>query len=252
MAGPQRSERRRLHGDADRYRDEHDGTPIPVGSAPVGIAITPDQAPTAAFSAIAAPTGSASRFDASASASPVGSIASRWDFGDGQTSTTTRPITTHAYAHAGVYTPRLTVTNTAGTSTTQVFTGRTVSKQGGPQATTARTLTVSAPKLSALTVSPRSFSINGPKVGGRCVKRTTSNENDKRCRIPIALAVSYALSANDTVVLTVKRDTFGRTDNGTCVRQTRQNAAGRRATEGHVPDRHLSSKNEFVRKTRRG
>ena len=71
------------------------GTAIPVGTAgggPVGVAITPDQAPTASFSSVAEPAGLASSFDGSASSSPVGSIASyQWDFGDGQTTVTTAP-----------------------------------------------------------------------------------------------------------------------------------------------------------------
>ena len=69
----------------------------------------------------------------------MGSIASyQWDFGDGQHATTTTPSTTHVYAAVGTYTARLTVTDTAGTSLAQVFTGQTVSLQGGPQASTTR------------------------------------------------------------------------------------------------------------------
>jgi YVTN family beta-propeller protein len=131
------------------------GTPIAVGSGPLGIAITPDQAPTAAFSVLAAPAGQSSSFDGSASSSPVGSIASyQWDFGDGQTATTTTPTTTHVYTQPGAYTAVLTVTNTAGTSTTQVFTGQTVSRQGGRQATASNALTISTATQTALSANP--------------------------------------------------------------------------------------------------
>ena len=75
-----------------------------IGAEPSAIAITPDQAPSAAFSVVAAPAGQAASFDGSASSSPVGSIASyHWDFGDGQSATTTTPVTLHVYAQAGAY-----------------------------------------------------------------------------------------------------------------------------------------------------
>jgi len=110
-------------------------------SAQLGIAITPDQAPTARFT----PTvgGATVTFDASASSSPIGSIATyAWDFGDGQTSTTTSPTTSHTYTTSGTFTVTLTVTNTAGTSTELTFTGQTASNNGGPSAVTTQQITV--------------------------------------------------------------------------------------------------------------
>jgi YVTN family beta-propeller protein len=119
------------------------GPSIAVGESPVGVAITPDPAPTAALSAAVAPAGSPSAFDGSSSSSPIGSIARYdWDFGDGAGATTSAPTTTHVYAATGSYTARLTVTNTAGTSLTQVYTGQTVSRQGAPRATAQAVLTV--------------------------------------------------------------------------------------------------------------
>jgi YVTN family beta-propeller protein len=107
-------------------------------SAPLDIAITPDQAPVAEFTFTSPNT-----FNASASVSPVGTIASyTWNFGDGTTAVTTSPIITHNYLHGGNYTVTLTVTNTAGTSTTQTFTGKTVSNNGGPNATLSQTISV--------------------------------------------------------------------------------------------------------------
>lgn len=121
------------------------GTAIALGADPMAVVVTPDQAPTEAFSLAAAPADSPSTFDGSASSSPVGSIASyEWDFGDGQHATTTNESTTHVYAAPGIYTAGVTVTNSAGTSLAQVFTGQSVSLQGGPQASTTRTITIPA------------------------------------------------------------------------------------------------------------
>ena len=101
-----------------------------------GVAVTPDQAPTAAFSVTPGPAGAPTNFDGSASSSPYRTVATyRWMFGDGATATTTGPTTSHVYAAAGLYTATLTVTNTTGTSTTKVFTGQTMSRNGGPTAT---------------------------------------------------------------------------------------------------------------------
>jgi YVTN family beta-propeller protein len=118
------------------------GTPISIiGSENSTIAITPDQAPTALFTTSIS-RGSAS-FDASASSSPVGSIATyAWDFGDGTTESTASPTTGHTYSSTGTYTVTLTVTNTSGTSTRQTFTGKTVSNNGGPSATSSAPVTI--------------------------------------------------------------------------------------------------------------
>jgi YVTN family beta-propeller protein len=63
---------------------------IPVGIAPYGVAITPDQAPVASFTFTGGISGEFTHFDASNSRSPVGTIVSyTWDFGDGTVATTT-------------------------------------------------------------------------------------------------------------------------------------------------------------------
>jgi YVTN family beta-propeller protein len=113
------------------------GTAITVGGQAAGIAITPDQAPVAELSVVASRPGTTSTFDASASTVVYGTIASyAWDFGDGHQTTTSTPTTTHTYAAAGTYTTTVTETSSGGTSTgnTFVFTGRTVSLNGGPSA----------------------------------------------------------------------------------------------------------------------
>jgi YVTN family beta-propeller protein len=121
------------------------GAPITVGSSPEGIAITPDQAPRASFTVTPAPPGSPSGFDASGSTAPSSPIATyTWSFGDGNSATTDVPTTSHTYADAGTYTVTLTLTDTAGTSTARVFTGQTVSLNGGPGAKTSQTVNISS------------------------------------------------------------------------------------------------------------
>jgi YVTN family beta-propeller protein len=213
------------------------GTAIPAGSNPVAVAITPDQAPTAAFSVTVGSASQASIFDGSASSSPVGSIASyQWDFGDGQSATTTTPATTHVYGQVGAYTVRLTVTNSAGTSLGQVFTGQTVSNQGGPQATTTRALTVvqatsppPKPRLSKLHISGTA-SIAGRQFKGRCAKPSAKNKHHRPCRLAIKLRVSYSLNAAAKVAFTLKRQDAGRKVNGRCVKPSKKNRKHRRCT----------------------
>lgn len=145
------------------------GSPATFGTQPLGIAITPDQAPVAAFTATAARPGAATAFDGSGSSSAVGSIASyAWSFGDGTSVvTTTTPTTSHIYAKPGTYTVRLTVTNTAGTSTSQVFTGQTMSQNGGPSATMTHTVKILPPPpvLTRVKQSHRTWREGKVKVG---------------------------------------------------------------------------------------
>ncbi|MFL6101250.1 MAG: PKD domain-containing protein, partial [Actinomycetales bacterium] len=106
----------------------------------------PDQAPVAAFtSTLVCPTG-ASTFNASGSSTPSGSIASyTWDFGDGTAQVTTpSPAASHQFAGVARYQVRLTVTNSAGTSTTVVSDGQTVLHNGGPSATVRNAVRIPA------------------------------------------------------------------------------------------------------------
>ncbi len=122
------------------------GDPLGVGVMPWGIAITPDQAPIASFTATQAQVGSLVTFDASASTTAVGTIVSyAWDFGDGQTATTTSPVITHTYASSGSFTATLIVTNSTGTSIYNVFTGQTMSRSNDPTAMTSLDISVSDP-----------------------------------------------------------------------------------------------------------
>jgi DNA-binding beta-propeller fold protein YncE len=116
---------------------------IPVGAAPDSVAMTPDQAPVARFTAASARHGRPTRFDASASFARSSAIATyTWHFGDGTSATTTSAVVRHAYAVAGSYRVTLRLTDSAGTSTTRVFTGQTVLRNGGPAARTSARMTI--------------------------------------------------------------------------------------------------------------
>jgi len=111
------------------------GTPIQVGATPYSLAIAPDQGPTASLQATTAD--GVTTFDASASGTGTSPIASyTWNFGDGSPEVVTYSATTsYAYATSGTYSASVTVTDAAGASTTEVYTGHTASLKGGPGAT---------------------------------------------------------------------------------------------------------------------
>jgi YVTN family beta-propeller protein len=141
------------------------GTAITVGVNPQGVAFVPDQAPIASFttSGTLIP-GSSISFDASASTVAYGTIANyAWDFGDDTDVVNTAAATTaHTYTSSGSFTARVTETSSAGTSTTQVFTGQTMSRNGGPSATTTDEVVI-AVALSFIAPASASFAdtLNG-------------------------------------------------------------------------------------------
>nr|WP_246345208.1 PKD domain-containing protein [Conexibacter arvalis] len=99
---------------------------------PYGIAVAPNQGPRAELVATAAPAGAATALDAGGSSDPDGVVARyAWEFGDGTARTTASPQVTHAYAAPGRYTATVTVTDDEGCSTEAVYTGQTVSCNGG-------------------------------------------------------------------------------------------------------------------------
>ena len=109
----------------------------------VAVAVEPDQAPDADFRSAAGATGQPTRFDASSSSAPRGTIARySWDFGDGTRAVTTGPTVSHTYDRPGTYAVRLVCTTAAGTSTSRVFTGQTVLRNGGLRAQKTHDVTV--------------------------------------------------------------------------------------------------------------
>ncbi len=143
------------------------GSPIAVGAVPIAVAITPDQAPVANLSVTPAPAGQPTSFDASASTVASGTITSYfWQFGDCVwlcTATTTTPTTTHTYGEPGTYTATVSETDSAGTSRKQVFTGQTVSRNGGPSAVASQTFAVAGP--APPTIVPGTASVIEPSSG---------------------------------------------------------------------------------------
>lgn len=124
-------------------------TPISLGQPSFDIAITPDQAPVAQLSVATTEADQPTKFDASASTVAFGTISTyAWNFGDGSTATTVVPTTSHTYATPGPYTATVTETDSAGTSTTHVFTGQTMSRNGGPSAVASQSFTVAPSTLA--------------------------------------------------------------------------------------------------------
>jgi LPXTG-motif cell wall-anchored protein len=117
------------------------------------VVVPADQAPVAKFKATAACAGTATAFDASSSTVAKGTIVRyAWDFGDGTTKVTTGPKVKHVYAKPGSYAATVTETDTAGTSTTVVFDGQTVLRNGKPTARALHTVTITACAVSEPTI----------------------------------------------------------------------------------------------------
>jgi DNA-binding beta-propeller fold protein YncE len=133
-------------------------------AAPIfqSLAISPDQAPTAEFSAGPASPGKPTVFDGSGSTAAPGQSVARydWNFGDGTSAANAGPRPTHVYKAVGQYKVTLTVTDDAGCSTTLVFTGQTASCNGGP--TAIKTLTVRVAQLPTI-------HITAPAAGARYI-----------------------------------------------------------------------------------
>jgi 6-phosphogluconolactonase (cycloisomerase 2 family) len=132
------------------------GSPFPSGvvqAATTGAAISPDQPPTAVFTAATGLAGQATSFEGGGSSASAGQSVARydWDFGDGSAAANAGASPTHTYATPGTYTVSLTVSDDAGCSTKQVFTGQTMSCNGGPSAQVTHQVTISN--------SPRTLSI---------------------------------------------------------------------------------------------
>jgi YVTN family beta-propeller protein len=132
------------------------GAPITVGNGPRAVAVMPDQGPAATLAATT--TGSTTTFNASSSvpgSSPIVSYA--WNFGDGNTATTSTATTTHAYrvgVCAGTMaspacTATVTLTDAVGASTTQVFTGQTVGLNGSGEATASTNVVIAITSCTA-------------------------------------------------------------------------------------------------------
>jgi YVTN family beta-propeller protein len=118
---------------------------IPVGAAPTGVAIVPDQGPQASF--FISPARRRAKkvltFHASGSKDPDSKIANyAWNFGDGGHLEGEQPTRVHRYKKPGDYLVTLTVTDTEGCSASFVYTGQTASCNGSAAAVASSLITV--------------------------------------------------------------------------------------------------------------
>ncbi len=122
------------------------GSPFPSATTATdlfNLAISPDQGPTAAFTSTPAQPGQQTAFNGSGSTDSDGTVARfDWDFGDGQTATTTTPTADHIYAAPGTYQAKLTVTDNEGCSTAVVYTGQTAACNGSAAASITQPVTI--------------------------------------------------------------------------------------------------------------
>lgn len=183
-------------------------TTLTVGDQPTEIQITADQAPLAQFSFIAQPAGLPTTFDASGSNSPTGTIANySWNFGDGSGIVNTSvPFITHVYQNPGNYTVTLVVTNTAGTSLTQIFYFSSYSagftnqgspvtnNNGGPSAQRIHSLTISiAPPTNVTACTKKNQFLN----------RTEHTLNGTFTPSVATGVIFYRIFRNDEVILEI-------------------------------------------------
>ena len=151
------------------------GDPRVVGAAAdKGADELVDRAPKAVFatSTVDARAGQAIDFDAGASSDPdVGdSLTYRFDFGDGQTLETKEPRITHAYATAGLFTPRLTVVDALGTASDPLA-GRAVKVRDANGPVVAIAIPKAGAKLKRFTT--RTVTVKGKRKKLRSVRVLT-------------------------------------------------------------------------------
>lgn len=124
------------------------GTAIGTGASPTGLAIVPNQGPSASF--LVTPQRRFARrrlnFQAGASKDTDGTVANyAWDWGDGKRAQGPQTRRVHRYVRPGTYTVTLTVTDNEGCSNEFVFTGQTASCNGTAAAVASTTVTVIDP-----------------------------------------------------------------------------------------------------------
>jgi 6-phosphogluconolactonase (cycloisomerase 2 family) len=98
------------------------------GSEFQSVVVTPNQGPTALWTAAPQGAGQETLFNATGSSDSDGGTVTRydWDFGDGTTLPDGGPSPTHVYEEQGNYQVTLTVTDNEGCSNVTLFTGQTV------------------------------------------------------------------------------------------------------------------------------
>ena len=79
------------------------------------------------------------------------------------------------------------------------------------------------PWLQALRIDPRTLSLHGRLVGGRCRPESQANRTHPACPRPIRLQITYQLNIPAYVSLVIRQRVPGRRVNGRCVAPTPQN-----------------------------
>jgi YVTN family beta-propeller protein len=145
-----------------------------------GIALTPDQSPTAAFAVPSITAGVPAVFNGGISNDPDGPIASySWDFGDGGLATGMRP--THTYRAPGTYSAKLSVVDAEGCGRDEVFTGRTAYCSGG-DSVISHPMTVKAPVFDGPRPGPEE-----PRSNRLTIRRVVHNRRNGTVRLLVKL-----------------------------------------------------------------
>jgi hypothetical protein len=184
--------------------------------SPQDIAITPDQAPSAAILAPSAvQVNHGVTFDASPSTVAYGQVNSfSWSFGDGATTTTSSPTVTHSYGTSGAHTVTVTETDSAGTSVPPAVAGtpfavngpgQTAYRRADPSAQTSVTITVtSPPPTTSTTATTTGTTTTGntttTTTGSHGTSTTTTTVNGRHVAGAPTLLLNPAVGPPGTIV----------------------------------------------------
>jgi 6-phosphogluconolactonase (cycloisomerase 2 family) len=199
---------------------------VAVGLGAAGVGVIPDQGPVAAFTATAAPAGSPTRFDGSASSDTDGTIARYdWSFGDGTSAVNAGATPTHTYGAPGMYTARLTVTDDGGCSTSFVFTGQTASCSGGPAATTTAIVSITSSTAGTGTGTASTVPrFTGVSESARRWREGNALPGIARARkAPIGTTFGFTINESVRIRLAFTQTTAGRRVGHRCVMQNKRN-----------------------------
>jgi DNA-binding beta-propeller fold protein YncE len=193
------------------------------GEFPGAIAVTPDQGPIASFSASASPTGSPSAFDGSASSDPDGAVARfDWSFGDGTSAPNAGARPTHTYGAAGRYTVTLQVTDNAGCSAAELFTGQMAYCNAGPAVMSATIGVPVAPSVLAPSPPPPTITAAQQSVS-RWREGNKLAQMSRRKRLPVGTTFSFSLNEQASMSFRFTQQVRGRKVGHRCIAQTNKN-----------------------------
>jgi large repetitive protein len=172
-------------------------TKTPPLTGPSAVTLAPNVTPNFTFSPAAPIELQPVFFDARSTADPAGVVTGySWDFGNGQT--TTGPTASQAFSTAGLFTVKLTVTDTLGRAITY-----------------SQPVTIGAgqPPVAAFTVSPTNPAVNEPVQFNASASRPAENRTiqsyewafgDGSTASGMTASRSYSQAGGFNVVLTVK------------------------------------------------